>query len=235
MKLVTRLFDLAAWALRNPRVALEVTLVALVAFYGWRYHKKAAQLDMAQVQAEGLEKDLKQKITIANNEIEILKRENGVTTVRRIYVPPEGSVVIRKKDQEAQQRKLAEILDSLKAASLDKDALARRIQELMGHKEGDGAEEIIVKNKGLTFRPGFGMDYTGVGLQPRLDFKFAYWDRWGAIAGGSYNGIGLGVSRRLDDIIWRKMQNLEAFLGYNFITFDGRKGKSGVAGLRVNF
>jgi hypothetical protein len=199
------------------------------------YHRKSGQLEDLNREKVGLESDLKQKITIANNQIEILTRENGEVKRKKIYVPPEGSVVIKKKDIEARDKALAELYAALKDTSLDRDAIKRRIEELLKNKTEEGDEEIVVKDKGFTFRPGYGLDFANSGIKPRLDFKFAYWQRWSTIFGGSPNGVGPGISRHVDDIIWSKLTNVEIFAGYNFITFDGRQGKYGVIGIRSNF
>ena len=47
-----------------------------------------------------LSKELKEEIRIRDGRIQILKRENGKVTYRNVYVPPEGSIIIQKKDYE---------------------------------------------------------------------------------------------------------------------------------------
>lgn len=221
------------WAFRNPRMAVEASLVAALLVTGWMYNRKATALDKTRQEAGGLEAELKQKIKIANGRIEVLTREGGKVVYRDKYVPPEGSVVISRKDQEAQKAKIREVMDQIRAATGDKEALLKKLAELTAPDSGD--DEVVIKDKGFTLKPGFGADFANAGLKLRLDMKFAYWGRYSLLVGGSQNGAGPGISRHLDDILWGRPQNIEAFAGYNFITFDGRQGKAGVIGIRMNF
>ena len=73
------------------------------------------------------------------------------------------------------------------------------------------------KLKGWCFKPGMGLAYGLDGFQGRLDAKVAYKDRLSMIVGGSLKGIGVGVSRHVDDILWFRPSNLEVFVSYDII------------------
>jgi hypothetical protein len=93
--------------------------------------------------------------------------------------------------------------------------------------------EMVVKDFGFTFKPGFGAEWAGYGIQPRLDAKLAYYKRYSLIAGGSRNGLDVGVSRHLDDILWGSPNNIEAFIVWKFIRMYGAQAIA--LGIRANF
>lgn len=73
------------------------------------------------------------------------------------------------------------------------------------------------KTKGMCLKSGLGLEIGNKGIQAHLDLKTAYWGRYSAIVGGSRYGLGIGVSRHLDDILWGKPKNIEFFGAYNFL------------------
>lgn len=93
--LLARSHSAVLWAFRNPRLALELALVAALLFVGWRYNKIQDDLSVAKLEAGQLEDGLKQQIRIVNGQLEILRKVKGKVVVERIYLPPEGGVVVK--------------------------------------------------------------------------------------------------------------------------------------------
>lgn len=92
---------------------------------------------------------------------------------------------------------------------------------------------IQVKTKGWCFRPGIGAEIASMGLQARLDAKVAYWERYSGLVGGTRYGAGIAVSRHLDDVLWFKPRNIEAFVSYNILRAAGLTPVT--IGVRSNF
>lgn len=76
---------------------------------------------------------------------------------------------------------------------------------------------LIVKTRGLCFRPGIGLEMGSKGLQGRLDAKWGYWGRYSGLVGGTKYGLGIGVSRHVDDVLWFKPRNTEVFVQYSIL------------------
>jgi hypothetical protein len=96
-----------------------------------------------------------------------------------------------------------------------------------------GETNVISKTKGMTAKPGFGAEWGGKGIQPYMDLKWAYWGRYSGLVGGSLKGIGPGISRHLDDVLWGRPRNAELFLNYKVIRDPSYP--SVVIGVRSNF
>ncbi len=221
------------WALTHKRAVAEAFLVATIVAGGWMYNRQQRIMADEKAKAEGLAADLREKITFAHNELERISRDaEGKVIVKRVYVPPEGSVVVTQKEQAALQAKMAELADKLaKALAKGDQREADRLRDEMGHA---GDVDVVVKDKGFTLKPGFGFDWANHGLKPRVDLKWAYWGRYSLLIGGSENGIGPDLSRHIDDIMWGHPQNVEIFIGYKILRFE--PGSSTIAGgLRANF
>jgi len=93
-------------------------------------------------------------------------------------------------------------------------------------KKKSGEVKVSVKNKGLSFSPGFGGASFGGRVAPVVDFKFAYFGRLGLTAG-------TGLSRRefanpYGAVSFHILRNTSVFLGYSI-------KKDVVLGLRVSF
>jgi hypothetical protein len=219
-------------ALGSPRLALEALLVAAVVAGGWMYNRKTEELESARTQAGKLEESLKGKISIVSGQLEILKREKGRVIRERIFTPPEGSIVIKERDYSKLENKYRELLVNLKASKPeDRKAIEKEVENVL--EEIKNPVIITVKDRGFTFKPGFGMEWSSkIMPDTRLDFKFAYFKRYSALVGGSKGAVGLSVSRHLDDILWFRPMNIELFGQYNLLRFNNTRWSFG---LRSNF
>ncbi|HET6456647.1 MAG TPA: hypothetical protein VFI02_19780 [Armatimonadota bacterium] len=233
------LVDGIKWAVRRPRLAVEGLLVVALLLGGWKYNRALEDAQRARDEHAQLEEGLREKITLKDNELEIIRRENGKVTVERIYVPPEGSIVIKRKDHEAQMVKYKQALGLLEQAVKDHGTESREanrlrdlIRDLRIGMESPG--ETVVENKGFVLRPGFGLEVGRRGVKPRLDLKLAYWHRYSVLAGGSEYGLGVGASRHLDDWVWLRPKNVEWYVEYKPLRFD-RQDWIVTSGLRANF
>jgi len=76
-------------------------------------------------------------------------------------------------------------------------------------------DEVIIKDKGFCFRPGFGFVYSDK-ILPVFDLKVVYFKRWSLMApSANLDYIGIGVSRHVDDLLeWTHMrfENTEVYL-----------------------
>lgn len=221
------------WAVTHKRLVAEAFLVLILCVGGWLYNRQQRIMADEKAKAEGLAADLREKITMANNELVRVSRDaEGKIVYKRVYVPPEGSVVITQKEEAALRAKMAELADKLAKAIAKGDATeAERLRNEMGRA---GDVDVKIKNKGFTLKPGFGFDWANQGVKPRLDLKWAYWDRYSLLVGGSANGLGVDVSRHIDDIMWGRPQNVEIFAGYKFFRFRPET-TAWAGGLRANF
>lgn len=236
-EVISAIIKFLSWLVRSaisrPRLAIEIALVAAAITGGWLYHKKARELEMSRLEARGLEAGLRQKLRLSQNQLEQVTRDlTGKVVVRKVYVPPEGSVVIKQKDHRKLMDDYKDLLRQL--ASADGDG-RRKIEDEIRRKlaEMNKDDEIVVKDRGWTLRPGAGWGWAGYGIRPRGDIKVAYWKRWGLLFGGGLGGGGPAISRHIDDIVWGKLQNLEIYAGWNIPFQRDRRGWPSV-GLRVN-
>lgn len=234
INLFAKVLDAVKWVHKNPRPAFEIALVVALVFVGWRYNRKAIELDKVKTESGQLADGLKLQIKIANGQIEILRKKlDGSTSSEHVYVPPEGYVVVQQKELALMRAKLNWLMELLKksATAEEKESLEEEIRKL---REQLGSDVIItVKDKGFTVRPGFGIEWAGYGLSPRLDLKLAYYKRYSLLVGGGKDGVDVSASRHLDDIIFGRPQNLEIFAGWLFLPMRGNRMP--VLGLRSNF
>lgn len=226
--------DMAELAWHHKRSALEAVLVAALLFVGWRSDRAQSKLRQEKQVSDGLAAGLQQKLTISENQLEILRRDaNGKVVYEKVYVPPEGYVVVSEKERTALQDKLNTLSQALKDAlakgdSTTADAIRKQIDKV-------GSDTVYeVHDHGFVFRPGARADYAnGNGLGLGLDFKWYFWKRFGAVFGGSKNGIGPGISYHLDQLPVLHPKNLELFFNYNVILNSPQHPVAG--GLRFDF
>jgi hypothetical protein len=240
MEVLTKLNDAAKWAYQHARLTLELVLVLILLFLSWRYNRKVEELDQANAEHGQLAQGLSQQITVANGQIEILKREKGKVIVQKVFVPPEGSIVVKEADWVQLNIDYIMLQSQLASGNLtpeQRKALEKQISELLAKiaalmKNGQGTT-VTIKDKGLTLRPGFGAEWAGYGLSPRLDIKWAYFKRYSVLVGGGKDGLDISVSRHLDDLLWWHPMNVELFSGYRL--FHTSSSLPIVVGLRANF
>ena len=128
--------------------------------------------------------------------------------------------------------------NTVKIVFRDKDRIVEKI--IYKPQEGsvsvsqpiDGSDiKIVVKNKGFTFRPGFGLLYDFNKLNPEIDSKLVFYSRYSSGIFLYRHGAGVFVSRHIDDLVPFKALNSELFLGYSLV---GNNNKLNF-GLRCNF
>jgi len=222
------------WAWSHPRLAGEILLAAMLVITGWFYNRKVAELANAKLETGQLEDGLKQQITMVNGQLEILRKENGKLLSQHVYIPPEGSVVIKQQDLDDLKGKYRKLLELLAAAttSAEREKLQAEINRLLALLNGSDTT-VIIRDNGFTFKPGFGMEWAGQGLSPRIDAKLFYYKRYSALLGVGKGGMDISASRHLDDILWGRPQNIELFSGWKFLRMPGASQL--VIGLRANF
>ena len=146
---------------------------------GWQYNLAKEDAQRARDEHATLEEGLRQKITIREGQIEILKRQkDGTVIVKRPYKPPEGSIVIRQKDLSEMRIRYRKLLEELKNAETpeERKKVEEKIEKVEEKLE-DTNDDIELKNKGFVFRPGLGVDACRRGPKPSLDLKWVFWDR----------------------------------------------------------
>lgn len=226
--------DVLTWSWDHKRAAGEILLGVMLLFLGWRYNVDQAALKKKADDASGLAAGIGLELKITQNQLEIAKREaDGSISHKDIYVPPEGYVLVDQKEKDALQKQVDDLTAKLNAAIKNGDSKeADNIKTEIG--KIDPGIAIKVKDHGFTFNPGFGLDWADRGVKIRVDFKWAYYNRYGLIFGGGPNGIGPGLTRHIDDIIWGHPKNVEVFGQWNAL-----KPYTGTAnytfGLRSNF
>ena len=218
--------------IKNPRLAVEILLIGGLLVGGFAYNRVKAKLANEVGSHEELAEGLQEEIRIRNGQTEILKKENGKVVYKNVYVPPEGSIIIQKKDHEALIVKYKELLKKLSIADAsDQGEIQNQINDVIGQINSTETN-VIIKNKGLCFALGFGYEYV-FSLEPRIDAKIAYWNRYGIVTGISSYGLGIGISRQLDDWLWFSPRNISIFMEHKPITF--KHDKKWVIGIRSNF
>jgi hypothetical protein len=234
MNILVKLYDAVTWAIEHPRLTLELALVGLLLFIGWRYNRAQDELSKSRLESGQLEEGLRQEIRVRNGQLEVLRKEKGKVVVERVYVPPEGAVFIKQKDLEELHKKYRELLARAGQATTpeERERLQREIDRLMGELNKPDTE-IVVRDKGFTLRPGFGVEWAGQGIGPRLDLKWAYYKRYSFLVGGGKSGADVSISRHIDDLVWGRPQNVEVFGGWKFLRMPG--ASQVVFGLRANF
>jgi hypothetical protein len=189
-------------------------LIAALVLGGYMYNKKQAELDTLKIESEKLEAGLNAKITMMGNEIKILKRKkDGSTSSQTIYSPPEGGPTI--------------IVPST-------GTHINHNTSIIHIPQPNGPDILImIKDRGFCFRPGMGIGFGNNGFQGHLDAKFAYFKRYSGIVTGSKTSLGVAITRHLDDMLWFRPLNVEAFVAYNPIISS--KGSRYTIGIRSNF
>lgn len=222
------------WAMKRPRLAAEGLLVVSLVFAGWRYNMALEAIQSAKDEHAQLEEELGEKITLKDGQIEILRREGGKVVVSRPYFPPEGSVIIKRKDLSRLRKRYSTLLAELKAAKTPEDR--KRLEDKLNKVEDDlnAPAEVIVKARGFTHKLGWGVEVGRRGITPRLDLKWYYLNRWSTMVGGSKFGLGAGISRHIDDIMWTRPKHVEVFAEYKLLRFDEKDWKV-IGGIRTNF
>ena len=91
-----------------------------------------------------------------------------------------------------------------------------------------------IKTKGLTLRPGIGIAYQGQKLRLLSSNKVFYWGRLGLLINGNRDGLAVGVSRYVDDLIpfWHP-KNVELMLSKKVLSFKESSDKL-YLGLRIS-
>jgi hypothetical protein len=200
-------------AFANPRLAIELLMVAAILIGGYLYNKKTAELAEAKTQFGALAEDLKSQITIKDGQIQVLnRRKDGKVETQTVYVPGEGTVTV------------ITTTVTVHGPAVKPPGTAIDL--------GDGTI-IYVKDRGFTFKPGFGLDFDAVKLRPYLDAKLIYFKRYSASVGGTPAGVGITVSRHLDDILYFRPRNVELFLHYRVLRRSDATPVS--IGIRSNF
>ena len=194
--LLERMGLLIKWVFANTRLFIEILLVVALLIAGWMYRRQERALADAKTQYGKLADDFKSQLTAKEGEIQILIRKNGKVESHTIFVPGEGGFIV--------------VTTTVAVEGLSVIPPGYHIDM------GDGTI-VFIKDKGLCFKPGVGFEYGSKGLQARIDAKVAYWKRYSGLVGGSKYGIGIGVSRHLDDVFWFKPRGIEVFGSYNII------------------
>lgn len=224
-----------SWMWAHKRAAGELVLALALLVGGWMYNRKTAELRQAAAERAQLADGLRGQITLRDGQIEILRRENGEIIASHQYIPPEGSVVITQKDMRTMRERINELTNLMAHAA--SPAEFKKLQAELDNLRAKLAESdvvIIVKDRGITLKPGYALDWSNHGIKPGLDFKLYYLGRYSAIIGGSENGVGPRISRHLDDVLWGRPRNVEFFIGYNFFRFQSADAAP-IIGIRSNF
>jgi hypothetical protein len=226
--------DSVSWSFGHKREAAEIVLVLALIFVGWRYNKKSAELEKTTLEHSQLAAGLRQQIQIRDGQILILNRDGSKTNVKKKYVPPEGSVIISEKDFNDMRTRYDNLNAKLGGTTnpAEKAFLEAEILRLKNELNNPDTS-VVINDIGFTVKPGFGAEWSGMGINPRLDFKWFYLQRYSLIVGGSKGGADIGASRHLDDILYGSPGNIELFGGWKFFRMPGYRAV--VFGIRSNF
>ena len=130
-------------------------------------------------------------------------------------------------------------IDGTKVVYRDRDKIVVKYMPKEGGitvalPDKNGFTEVKIKNKGFTFKPGFGAYYTGK-FDGALDFKVGYWDRYSLGLGSTLDSPLLWSSRHIDDLVpFLKPENIELSLGYGK-PYANFSNSVFLVGLRTNF
>ena len=222
------------WCWTHKRTAAESALCLAFLFLGWRYNSDGARLRRQAAEAQGLAAGVSLQLKMTQNQLEISRRDaSGKIVYRNVYVPAEGGVTIDQKERAASQSRLDDLAARLKSALAAGNAgLAGSLRTQID--QVDPSLAIKIQDHGFTVKPGYGFDWALAGVRPRLDIKWAYYQRYGLLVGGGANGVGPGISRHLDDVIWGHPANVELFFQWNAVRFYPGYAAYSI-GLRSNF
>lgn len=229
---IDKIFEGLRWIFSHLREVAEIALVSMLCALGYKLRSAVAHYETKLSTQKTLSAALSAQLRFANNELEISRRSaNGAVTYSKRYVPPEGSVTISQK--KVNKKSMDQLGKEYQQAVARNDVISEHRLEKEMNKEINFIS-INIKDHGFTFNPGFRIDAGSAGISPGLDFKWAYWDRWGLLLGGSKNGVGPGVSRRIDDLFGGYFPNVEVFAQYSLFNFNSVP-EPFVAGIRSNF
>lgn len=101
-----------------------------------------------------------------------------------------------------------------------------KVEIITKENEPNKSPEVKIKDWGFTAKLGGGVVYSGK-LEPLLDLKWFYWRRYGLTLGATRQGIGIGITRHVDDVL--RFQNIE------MICFASPNDNKFTIGVRFNF
>jgi hypothetical protein len=219
--------NLQVWIARAEH-ALVVVLLVVAAVFAHLHYKDVAVAQAQKLAQQGLPPDQLAKYTIQQNQLlELTRNAQGKTVVKTQYVPDEGGVQIVVKKQQELETKYQELLAELhqSKSSATTTAIDAQISSISA-KIAQNLPEVTVQDHGWTSRFGFGLvtspghsihywvnsgESLDLPISPVLDWKFAYVQRWSALAQANLFYPGLEITRHVDDLTphWLHMTNTE--------------------------
>ena len=232
MNILAAIGQMITAIIKNPKNALLVVLIGACLTMYWKNDGKKRKIEELNAQLSVKPAVMK----IYNDRIQtVVKTKDGETKYVTKYIPPEGHVTISMEEKTKLEERYSELVDKISKAESAED-LARLKAELEVIKEELAKPpEIIVKDWGFTFRPGFGVLYNPETnqLDGQLDCKFFYFKRYSALVSFDLQYGSIALSRHLDDIV-PIFHNVELDISYGF-RYNDTSDRIIRAGLRVNF
>jgi hypothetical protein len=227
-------------------VGIFIILVGTCWYLGSQLKSIQNKLNTTIAQYEQQLKERPREIIVRDTRVEYKYKDGKVITK---YIPQEGNVsfdvskydalVARedslKKVQATLSNKLSVTLKEKLSLAKDKETqinLVKDYQIALAEVDAELAKiqaqlnkpesYIKIKNKGFTLRPEFGGGYGGE-WEIYGGTKIGYWNRYGLSIGSTSTKFGVGLSRRIDDVL-PIFHNTEimVFCGYPYISTDSK-------------
>ena len=240
MEILVKLWEFikaaVSWSLSHVQLAVILGLCAALMVSSKCNNEMKTALDQLtadksemEVKYNGQIIQLKSRITLLNNQVSVVVRENGELKKRVIYVPTEGGVDVQN------------FGDTTKTAGTTGGLLGGWWQKFKDFFSGQRIDTpggtVLVRDRGLTAKPGFGIfwdgGYNDRAAVPALDLKLLFWKRWSAGLGSTLNAPYVWGSRHLDDLTFGIVANTEFSIGYGKPYNDFEKSLL-MLGLRTN-
>lgn len=219
-------------AVKNPKNALIIILVAVIGWNVWQGNRKQKKINEL---AERLAiKPTTITITTSGIETTSTTRDGGTVT-KRTYVPPEGKVLIDLSEKEKLEKRYAELVDKINKMKdvAELGALKIELEEIK--VELEKPPEVTIKVKGFTFRPGYSILYEPElnEMSGNLDIKWIYYKRYSLTTAFGLSRGNIGITRHIDDVI-AIFRNIEIGIYYG-MKYENLKDTRFTLGVRANF
>ena len=187
----------------KPREVLIGLLIIALCLFIVTSKIKDKKINDLTTQLSQLPPGTTQIVTVYQDKIKILEKTvDGKVVYRDRYLPPEGYIMITAKEQEEALKKYEDLikrlltvtdLEELKKIQIELSSMTALLQT---------PPTVDIHDWGFTFKSGIGSVYIprDEAMHTFLDFKFFFWRRYSLTTFIEKEGIGLGITRHIDDV-----------------------------------
>ena len=146
-----------------------------------------------------------------------VNQADSLTRQIRLVEEKVSNLKIESGDDEKKRDSLLSIIDDMK------DRINKFKEDTSVIIEDTGKNDIVyIKTRGFTFKPFVGVGYSGQ-LEPIAGIRLVYYNKYSLFGGSTREMVGVGISRRLSDVIPFTNNTSIAIMGGRPYKKDGSK------------